>query len=279
MMFFRHFMRILNSVAPASSKKSRSRAPASGTRSEAFRRKATNAESGNRALHHLSNTIFQQIILLFACAALLSGCVMPPPEKTFDYTAFRSADPRSILIVPVVNNSVDVDASDYFLSAISQPVAERGYYVFPVNMVKRVMEEDGLADANMVHSADPTRLAALFGADSVLYISIERWDAQYAVVMTTVAVEFSYVLKDGHTGKDLWSTDQKFVYQSGGGGSSGNGLADLVIMIVDAAVTKASPNYMPLARQANAGAVVEAHHGLPAGPYRPKEYGLDTELY
>ena len=140
MMFFRHFMRILSSVAPgwlsprfASPKKSRSRAPTSGTRSEAFLKKATNRVSGNRALHPLSNTIFQQIILLFACAALLSGCVMPPVEENyFDYSAFRSADPRSILIVPVVNNSVDVDASDYFLSAISQPVAERGYTSFPL---------------------------------------------------------------------------------------------------------------------------------------------------
>jgi len=205
---------------------------------------------------------------------------MPSVEENhYDYTAFRSADPRSILIVPVVNNSVDVDASDYFLSAISQPVAERGYYVFPVNMVKRVMEEDGLADADMVHHADPTRLAELFGADAVLYVSIERWDAQYAVLVTTVTVEFSYVLKDGHTGQDLWGTDQKFVYQSGGSSGSGNGLADLVIMLVDAAVTKASPNYLPLARQANSSAVVQMHHGLPAGPYRPEEYKLDTDRF
>lgn len=231
-----------------------------------------------RSLRSLRSCAVNELILLAAGAALLSGCVMPPVEESFDYTAFRSADPRSILIVPVVNNTVDVDASNYFLSAISQPVAERGYYVFPVNMVKRVMEEDGLADADMVHNADPTRLAELFGADSVLYVSVERWDAQYALLVTTVTVEFNYVLKDGGTGKELWRTDQKFVYQSGSGGS-GNGLADLIIMLVDAAVTKASPNYMPMARQANAYAVMETHHGLPAGPYRPKEYQLDTDRY
>lgn len=219
------------------------------------------------------------ILALAALAALFSGCVAPVPDPGYDYSAFRAADPRSILIVPVVNNTVDVDAADYFLSAISLPVAERGYYVFPVNMVKRVMEEDGLADANMVHSADPTRLASLFGADSVLYISIERWDAQYAVLATTVTVEFNYTLKDGHTGAVLWETDQRFVYQSGGGANSGNGIADLIIMLVDAAVTKAKPNYLPLARQANNRTVVETRHGLPAGPYRPMEYKLDMEHY
>ncbi len=218
-------------------------------------------------------------LLLLSAVALLSGCVAPiPPDPGYDYSAFRSAAPRSILIVPVVNNSVDVDASDYFLSAISQPVAERGYYVFPVNMVKRVMEEDGLADADMVHSADPTRLAALFGADSVLYISVERWDAQYAVLTTTVTVEFNYALKDGHTGNTLWESKQKIVYQPQSGGS-GNIIADLVISAVQAAMTKAKPNYMPLARQANKHTVVKTHHGLPAGPYRPKEYLLDMERF
>lgn len=218
------------------------------------------------------------LLLATTLATLCFGCATTVAEPNYDYSAFRESDPRSILIVPVVNNSVDVDASDYFLSAISQPVAERGYYVFPVNMVKRVMEEDGLADANMVHSADPTRLAALFGADSVLYVSVERWDAQYAVLATSVTVEFTYVLKDGHTGETIWQSDQKIVYTPQSG-SSGNIIADLVVAAVQAAATKAAPNYMPLARQANKNTVVETHHGLPAGPYRPKEYRKDLEMY
>lgn len=217
-------------------------------------------------------------VSLSALIILLGGCAMPPPPSHYDYSAFRATDPRSILIVPVVNNTVDVDAADYFLSAISKPVAERGYYVFPVNMVKRVMEEDGLADANMVHSADPTRLAELFGADSVLYVSVERWDAQYAVLTTTVTVEFHYTLKCGDTGQTIWETGQTIVYQPQSA-SSGNLIADLIFAAVQAAAAKAKPNYMPLARQANHAAVIKTHHGLPAGPYRPEEYNLDTDRY
>jgi len=220
----------------------------------------------------------KSILALFLLATLLSGCATSRKPSGYDYSAFRAANPRSILIVPVVNNSLDVDASDYFLSAISQPIAERGYYVFPVNMVKRVMENDGLADANMVHHADPTQLAKLFGADSVLYISIERWDAQYAVLSTTVTVEFKYVLKDGHTGQILWQSAQRIVYQPSGFGS-GNIIADLVISAVQAAVTKGHPNYMPLARKANAQTIIKTHYGLPAGPYRKLEYQKDFEKF
>ena len=131
--------------------------------------------------------------IIFIAILLSTGCVT---QEAYDYSAFRAADPKSILVVPVVNNTMNVDAPDYFLTTTSEPVAERGFYVYPVNLVKKLMELDGLSDANLVHNADPTRLASLFGADAVLYITIDRWDAQYLLVSTTVTVEFSYILKD-----------------------------------------------------------------------------------
>jgi hypothetical protein len=203
-----------------------------------------------------------------ALAALLVGCVTPPKKPDLD--KFLAASPRSLLVVPVVNNSVEVNAPDYFLSTIPVPVGERGYYVFPVNLVKRLLEDDGLSDAGMVHGADPTRLAALFGADAVLYVTIERWDAQYMVISTSVTVEFTYVIKDGKTGDTLWKESRAAAYASDSGG--GGGAAGLIAAIVSAAVTKASPNYMPLARQANA----QAMGPFPFGPYRP-EYGQDYQ--
>ncbi len=205
-----------------------------------------------------------------ALAALLAGCVTVP---TPDYSKFLAASPRSILVVPVVNNTVNVEAANYFLSTIPVPLAERGYYVFPVNLVKRLLEDDGLSDASLVHAADPVRLAALFGADSVLYVTVQRWEAQYIVVSTTVTVEFTYLIKDGKTGDTLWEDHRISTYSSGSGGGQG-GAASLIAAIVNAAVTKASPNYMPLARQANDQAMGPHGRGFPVGPYRA-EYGKD----
>jgi len=199
--------------------------------------------------------------LIVCAAALLAACV--PPQK--DYTKLVAADPHAILVVPVVNKSIDVDAADYFLSTLPVPLAERGYYVFPVNLVKRVLEDDGLGDASLVHGADPTRLCALFGADAVLYATIEQWTAAYMVFTTQVTVEASYTLKDGKTGETLWVGTQKMVYSPQS--SSGNPIADLVANAITAAVVKAKPNYLPLARKANAAALQYPGPGLPAGPY------------
>jgi len=67
--------------------------------------------------------------------------------------------------------------------------------VFPVNAVKRVLEDNGLSDADLVHKAVVQKLAALFGADAVLYITINRWDARWILLSTTITVDLTYVLK------------------------------------------------------------------------------------
>ena len=211
------------------------------------------------------NSVKTKLLFALGTLAVLSGCATRPGLAKKDYAEFRKTNPRSVLIVPVINRSVDVDAPDYFLSTIARPIAERGYYVFPVNLIKRVMEDDGLADADMVHNGDTARLASLFGADSVLYISIERWDSKYAVLATVTTVELAYTLKSGTTGQELWKHKEKIAYDPGAQQSQG-GLAGLIAKAVVAAMEKAKPNYMPLARQANGLAVYRAGQGLPAGP-------------
>jgi len=208
-------------------------------------------------------------ILSFVLAA---GCATAPKK---DLTAFRSANLRSVLVIPVVNNSVEVAAGDYFLSTLTIPIAERGYYVFPVDVVKHLLENDGLSDSALVHQADPLRLCNLFGADSILYVTIERWDAQYMVLTTQVTVGFDYTIKGCQTGDVLWNHKQTWVY-SPQNQSTGSPLGDLVAMAITAAVTRASPNYMPLARQANAMSFAyPGGPGFPAGPYSPN-YGKDA---
>jgi len=202
-------------------------------------------------------------VLSIGAVLMLTACASAP--KRYDYAQFRTESPRSILVVPVINKSVDVNAPDYFLATIATPLAERGYYVFPVNMVKSVLSDDGLSDANLVHSGDPRRLGELFGADAVMYISIERWDAKYVVLSTTVTVELNYSIKSTHTGQELWSNHQRVVYQPQSSG--GGGLAGLLANAITAALAKAAPNYMPLAHQANSGAINLKGTGLPAGPY------------
>jgi hypothetical protein len=207
-------------------------------------------------------------LLLVGFLFLSLGCVPPPTKK--DYTAFRAADPRSILVIPVVNNTINVEAPGLFLATLPIPIAERGYYVFPVNMVKGVLENEGLSDPNLVHTADTVRLCNLFGADAVLYVSIEVWTAKYIVINTQVTVEFDYVMKDGKTGDTIWKEHHKVSRDSS------EGARDPFTPLVAAVIFKAYPNYMPMAQGANSWVFNAPGIGLPAGP-RNKNYGMPTD--
>jgi len=209
-------------------------------------------------------------------ALVLSACATGPTPN--DYSAFRSANLRSILVVPALNNSVAVEAPDFLLPTIARPFAERGYYVFPLHMVKRVLEEDGLSDAGLVHSADASHFGRLFGCDAVLFVTIQRWDSQYVLLATTTTVQFDYALKSCQTGEELWVHTRTMQY-SPQSSSSGNLLADLIANAVVAAIERAAPNYLPLTQQANALAAAQPGLGLPAGPYLADQYGRDARQF
>ena len=201
--------------------------------------------------------------LLLTAALALTGCVTAPRQ---DLKAFHAAAPKSILVVPLVNKSLDVDAPNYMLSTLSVPLAERGYYVFPVNTAKVVLEQEGFYEGEQIHQQPPEALAKLFGSDAVLYVTINRWDAQYAIFTTTVTVDFDYrmVAKDG---TEIWKANQRMQY-SPQQQSGGHPLATLIAAAVTAAIARAAPNYMPLAQQANTQVMVMGPNALPAGPYR-----------
>lgn len=203
--------------------------------------------------------------LLPLLTVFLTGCVATAPKK--DLSSFQAAAPRSILVVPTVNKSLDVDAPNYLLSTLPVPLAEKGFYVFPVHTIKTVLEQEGFYEGDQIHAQPPEALAGMFGADSILYVRINRWDARYAFITTTVTVDFDYriVYKDG---AELWQANQKMVYQPQNNNNAGSPMAALVAAAINAAVTRAAPNFMPLAKQANNEVFITGPNAIPNGPYR-----------
>jgi len=100
-----------------------------------------------------------------------------------------------------------------------------------------------------------------------LYVSINRWDAQYAFIATTVTVDFDYrlVSKDG---TEIWNENKRMQYSPQNNNNAGSPLAMLISAAISAALTRAAPNYMPLTQQANHQVFVMGVNPLPDGPYR-----------
>ena len=208
----------------------------------------------------------RRLALMSLSLLALTGCVTQPAKK--DMSAFAAAAPRSILVVPVVNKSLDVDAPNYVLSTLPVPIAEKGYYVFPVNTTKVVLEQEGFYEGERIHEQPASTLAKLFGSDAVLYVTINRWDAQFALITTTVTVDFSYrlVSKDD---VEIWQEQKQMRYQPNNNNNNAvSPLAAVMSAVISAAMTRAAPNYMPLTRQANQQVFILGTNPLPDGPYK-----------
>jgi len=213
-------------------------------------------------------------ILVGVLGVLLQACATPPKP---DYSKFFEHHPRSILVVPSFNQTTGVEAPVVFNTTVSRPFAERGYYVFPVFLTRDILRDLGLTDEGLIAEMTSQRFRETFGADAVLFTTILDWSTKYLLLKSTVTVKVNYRLVDTRSGDVIWERTRIAQHQSGGGGS-GNPLADLIVMAIDAAITAAVVDYRPLARQANLQAVNPKGYGIPAGPYHP-EYKKDYPSY
>lgn len=145
----------------------------------------------------------KRLMPLFVSIALLAllGCQSAPDH---DYTEFRASNPASILVLPAINETTDVDASDGFLSHVTLPLAEAGYYVFPINVVKETFRQNGLTLADEIHRVNLNKLQQIFGTDAVLYLKITQYGTQYQVINSETRVSASARLVDARTGKQIW---------------------------------------------------------------------------
>ena len=101
-------------------------------------------------------------------AVLLPALAACTSVEPYDYSAYHQHMPRSVLVLPPLDNSMEVDAGYAYLSTVTEPLAERGYYVFPVAVVDRMLRDNGLPGAGEMHQVPLSRLGEVFGADAVL---------------------------------------------------------------------------------------------------------------
>jgi len=204
-------------------------------------------------------------------ALLLTGCATTPK---WDYTAFFESHPRSILVVPAGNATTAVDAPEVWSTTATMPLAERGYYVFPVYLTADLLKDLGLTNEGLLAQLEPSRFKEVFGAEAVFFVTIRDWSTKYLVLASNVTVRLSYKLVDTRTGRVLWQGEQRVVRESSGGGG---GIGGLIAAAVSALATTAI-DYRPLAREANFRVLGAEKRGLPAGPYHP-EYQKDYAKY
>jgi hypothetical protein len=215
-----------------------------------------------------------KLIAAALAVVVLSGCATNPPVP-YDYTEYKLSNPKSILVLPPVNKTPEVRATYSMLSQVTFPLAESGYYVFPVSLVDETLKENGVTQAQDAHELPSAKLREIFGADAALYISITQYGTVYKVLdsLTTVSAEARLV--DLKTDKVLWTGSASASTAEQQNQNQGSLAVLLVSAIIKQVVDTVTDQSHPMAglasrRLLSAGSFKGLLHG-PRSPHFNKE--------
>ncbi len=204
---------------------------------------------------------------LVGLVLLATGCATQKPNV--DYTAFRQHPPKSILVLPPLNNTTDVRATYSLMSTVTWPLAESGYYVFPVALVDQTFKENGLPNPAEMHQASPQKMYEIFGADAVLYITVNKYGAGSALLGSAVVVTVDGQLMDTQSGVKLWQGSASA--SDAEGQQNNNGLIGLLVQgIIKQVANSVSDPGQRIGGIANARLLSAHPGGLLYGPRSPK---------
>lgn len=176
--------------------------------------------------------------LALLAAALTTGCATT--KSPYDYTQFKQSRPASILVLPPLNGSPDINASYSMLSQVTLPLAESGYYVFPVSLVDETFHQNGLHNPAEMHDVKLQKLREIFGADAALYITVKQYGTSYTVISSESRVTAEARLIDLRSEQVLWNGTA--TASSAEGRNSSGGLVGLLVQAVVSQIIESSTN-------------------------------------
>ena len=212
----------------------------------------------------MKNILFLTIIAV----TLLTSCSTTAPiAKSVAYKGMYDEKPLTVLIMPPINRSTNVEAKEYFHSTLNIPIADAGFYAIPTFLSMEMLKKESAYDAELFLNSPLTKFGEVFGADLALFTIIHKWDKSGLAAKVYVQVE--YIIKSTKTNEIVYTRTGDVTYNasvSTGAGGAFGALANIAASAINTAATK----YVDVARACNAYTFKE----LPAGKYSPT-YGTD----
>ncbi len=200
------------------------------------------------------------IPLILVAASVCSCGTANRITRESQYAAMYENMPVTILVMPPINNTVNVEAKDLLYTSISRPLAEAGYYVISPLLAMDILKAESAYDAELFIDSPLTMFKNYFGADAVIFSQIDTWTKREFGIETKIR----YVIKSTSSNEVIFdrSCDLRLnLQQDSGGNSTLSSLIDLAVSAINTATT----DYIVAARKAN----YFIFSDIPYGKYSP----------
>lgn len=198
-------------------------------------------------------------IILLAVAASSCGLSNQVTRES-QYAAMYNDMPVTILVMPPINNTSNVEAKDLLYTSISRPLAEAGYYVISPLLAMEVLKAESAYDAELFINKPLTMFRDYFGADAVVFSQIDDWTKRGFGIDTKIR----YIIKSASSGEVLFDRSCDLYLDLQFKSGSNSLLASLVDLAVSAIETAAT-EHIVAARKAN----YFIFRDIPRGKYNP----------
>ncbi|SMB83495.1 hypothetical protein SAMN05660772_00602 [Pasteurella testudinis DSM 23072] len=216
------------------------------------------------------------ILMLVLIGAVLSGC--STNSEPYDYSNFLNSKPRSILVLMPTNESTEVKAASAVLANTVKPLAEAGYYVFPVALANDTFRHNGVYEGHDIQQVSAKKLQEIFGADTALYLNVTQYGSTYMVIDSVTQVSVEGKLVDLRNGAVLWSGKAVASSSEQGNSNAGNPIATLITAAVKQIINTVADEGFNISVLASQRLLNSGYNGgLLYGPYSP-HYGKDPQL-
>ena len=201
------------------------------------------------------------------CCIVTSCGMINTVTRGSQYAKMYEEKPVTLLVMPPINNSTNVEAKDLLYTSISRPLVEAGYYVISPLLAMDVLKSESAYDSEMFFDAPLTTFQNYFGADAVVFSVIDTWAKKGMGIETKIR----YVIKSAYTNDTLFERSCD-LYLDLSVDSGANGILGALVDLAASAINTAATDHIKAARKANYYILRD----IPRGKYSP-EHMLDKE--
>ena len=205
--------------------------------------------------------------VVLCCVATSCGMFNSVTRES-QYAKMYEEKPITLLVMPPINNSANVEAKDLLYTSISRPLAEAGYYVISPLLAMDVLKAESAYDSEMFFDAPLTAFQNFFGADAVIFSVIDSWTKKGLGIQTKIR----YVIKSAYTNEILFDRSCDLYLDLSVNSGTGGALGALIDLAASA-INTAATDHIIAARKANYFILRD----IPRGKYSP-EYLHDKQI-
>ena len=143
----------------------------------------------------------KRLLIWVPVLLLLSACAKPLTDVAPD---FKSLRPTRVAVLPVRNETADMDAPIVFRILARAELADKGYALVDFAQIDAALREKGIEEAGQIESLTPQEIGECVGADGLLYVTVLGYGRQVGVHLK---VEGTFTLVEAKTGQKLWFSE------------------------------------------------------------------------